>query len=331
MPPRKKLEGTDVIEKLLNNGQLMRGDDERLVIHRIPTGLPDLDRILNGGIPRHRITIFVGQYSSGKSFLVQMFLKHCLEQGLQVAYIDTEQTYDPEWWAQIGLPLDKVLVSQPTIGEDGVDIAVALARAGVDVIAIDSLAALVPHEEFETTEQTAEGKEGTGSRKKFIGLQARLISKLMRLLLAVKHNSAIVCVNQLRDAIGGPTPFEVMPGGMAQGFLMSLLIRTQRTGWIEENGKRVGFNIRMVCRKSKVGTPFGECELPFLFRGEFDVLSLLIDRGIESGLIEQKGPYYVFKFGENSGESILGRNTVIAKLTEDKELQGHLQRALGEL
>src|SRR3990167_2385 len=319
MPPRKKLEGTEVIEKLLNNGQLMRGDDERLVIHRIPTGLPDLDRILNGGIPRHRITIFVGQYSSGMSFLVQMFLKHCLEQGLQVAYIDTEQTYDPEWWAQIGLPLDKVLVSQPTIGEDGVDIAVALARAGVDVIAIDSLAALVPHEEFETTEQSPEGKEGSGSRKKFIGLQARLVSKLMRLLLAVKHNSAIVCVNQLRDAIGGPTPFEVMPGGMAQGFLMSLLVRTQRTGWIEENGKRVGFNIRMVCRKSKVGTPFGECELPFLFRGEFDVLSLLIDRGIESGLIEQKGPYYVFKFGGNSGESILGRNTVITKLTEDKE------------
>src|SRR3990167_7097153 len=205
MPPRKKIAESDFLETMLSNGQLMRGDDERLAIRRIPTGLPDLDAIIGGGIPRHRISIFTGPYSSGKSFIVQIFMKHALERGLQVAYIDTEQTYDPVWWAQVGLPLDKLLVSQPTIGEDAINVAIGLVKANVDVVAIDSLAALVPQE---------------GAEKKFIALQARLISNLMRMLLSTKHNSAIVCTNQLRDAIGGPTPFDVMPGGAAQGFFI---------------------------------------------------------------------------------------------------------------
>lgn len=316
----KKTDTFATIDEMLENGQLMRGDDERLVIQRIPIGIPDLDEILNGGIPRHRITILVGNYSSGKSFLAQLLMKNAIEKGLQVAYIDTEQTYDPQWWAQVGLPLDKILVSQPIIGEDAVDTAIAVVKSGIDIVVIDSLAALVPHEE---TEEDA--------AKKFIGLQARLIGKLLRLLLSAKHNSAIVCTNQLRESIGGPVPFDVMPGGRAQGFFSSLILRTQRTGWIEDKGERIGFNMQIVCRKSKVGQPFKECTLPFLFRGKIDELSLLLDRGIEADVIKQKGSWYALHFGGLDGESIMGRNSLVTRLNDDPELQEQLRKVLGEL
>src|SRR3972149_442348 len=279
MPRKKNAVEPATLDEMLNDGRLMRGDDQRLIVQRIPIGIADLDEILNGGIPRHRITIITGPYSSGKSFVLQLLIKNAIEQGLQVAYIDTEQTYDPVWWGQVGLPLDKLLVSQPVIGEEAVDIAVALVKANVDVVAIDSLAALVPHEE---TEEEAE--------KKFIGLQARLIGKMLRLLLSAKHNSAVVCTNQLRESIGGPIPTDVMPGGRAQGFFASLILRTQREGWIESNGKREGFDMKIICRKSKVGQPFKECVLPFLFRGKIDEISLNLDRAIENGLIKQRGP-----------------------------------------
>lgn len=308
------------VDDMLKDGRLMRGDDERLVVQRIPVGVPDLDEILNGGIPRHRVTIITGPYSSGKSFLLQLLMKNSIDNGLQVAYIDTEQTYDPEWWAQVGLPLDKLIISQPVIGEDAVDIAVALVKAGVDIVAIDSLAALVPHEE---TEENAE--------KKFIALQARLIGKMLRLLLSTKHNSAIVCTNQLRDSIGGPFPVDVMPGGQAQGFFASLILRTIRDDWIKEAGKNIGFNMKIICRKSKVGQPFKECRLPFLYRGIIDKISLLIDRGIEADLIKQRGPYYYLYFGGLEGESLMGRNSVVTKLSEEPPLQEFLRKALGEI
>lgn len=315
--PKKKSD-TATIDEMLENGQLMKGDDERLVVQRIPIGIDDLDEILNGGIPRHRITIITGPYSSGKSFLTQLMMKNAIEKGLKVAYIDTEQTYDPDWWAQVGLPLQELLVSQPIIGEDAVDIAIALVKSGIDILVIDSLAALVPHEE--TEEEAA---------KKFIGLQARLIGKLMRLLLSAKHNSAIVCTNQLRDSIGGPYPTDVMPGGQALGFFSSLILRTQRSDWIEEKGERKGFQMKVICRKSKVGQPFKECVLPFLFRGKIDEISMILDRAIEADIIKQKGPYYYLHFGGLDGEGVMGRNNLVTRLNEDLELQEHLRKAVG--
>src|SRR3990167_8925081 len=105
------------IDEMLSNGKLMRGDDPRLVVQRIPFDIPDLDGILNGGIPRHRISIVTGQYSSGKSLIIQLFMKNALKQGLQVAYIDTEQTYDPVWWGQVGLPICLLVVGRLISGD----------------------------------------------------------------------------------------------------------------------------------------------------------------------------------------------------------------------
>lgn len=318
MPPKKKKSKKPTLDSLMEEGLILKGDDESLSVQRIPIGIPELDEILNGGIPRRRITIITGPYSSGKSFLTQLLMKNALENGLSVAYIDTEQTYDPEWWGQVGLPLDELLVSQPPIGEKAIDIAVALTEAEIDIIVIDSLAALIPHEEAE---------EEAG--KRFIGLQARLIGRMFRMLLSAKHNSAIVCTNQLRDSIGGPFPTDTMPGGQAIGFFSSLILRTQRIDWIEEKEIRIGFQMRVVCRKSKVGQPFKECVLPFLFRGKIDELSMLLDRALEQDLITQKGPYYYIHFGEYNGENVMGRNTLLTKIGEDENMQKHLAAALG--
>ncbi len=318
MPPKKKTKKRKTLDELLDEGLIAKGDDPQFKVQRIPFGIPDLDAILNGGIPRRRITIITGPYSSGKSFVAQLLMKKGIEDGLEVAYIDTEQTYDPEWWNQVGLPLDKVFVAQPTIGEQAVDLTVALIEANTDIVVIDSLAALIPHEEAEE-----------GAEQKFIGLQARLIGKMMRMVLSTKHNSAIVCTNQLRDSIGGPFPTDVMPGGKAIGFFSSLILRTQRRDWIEENGKKIGFDMGVICRKSKVGRPLGECELPFLFRGKIDELSMLLDQAMEANLITQKGPHYYIHFGVHDGESMMGRNTLLTALSEDEEMMKHMAAALG--
>ncbi len=315
--PKAKRAKTAEIEKLLKDGDLMLGTDPSLVVQRISSGIPDLDAILNGGFPRKRITIVAGEFSTGKSLLVQLAFKEAIKNDLQVAYIDAEQSYDPEWWNQLGLPMDKVLVSQPATGEKAVDLAVGLASAGVDIIAIDSLAALVPMEEAEAA-----------AEKKFIALQARLINKLMKQLLTTKHNSVILCTNQLREQIGYG-PVDPMPGGRGQNFFTSLLLRTKREGWIEENKKRVGFNIRIVCRKNKVGKPFGECVLPFMFRGEIDMLSLLLDRAIEAGVITMKGPWFGGKVGTVEFKE-LGRNSMIDWLREHPKTMENLETVVGK-
>jgi len=302
------------LDEMLGKGLLMRGDDESLVIQRIPFGLPDLDEVVGGGIPRKRITILTGEYSAGKSFLVQLLIKSAMDKGLQAAYLDTERSYDPIWWHTVGLDTNKLLISQPATGEDATDVAVALAEAGLDVIAIDSLAGMVPRE---MAEESAD--------KKFIASQPRLMNRFFQKILACKNNAAIVCTNQLRSHLG-PGPMDTMPGGWGQLFYTHLMLRMFRESWIEEQGKRVGFNMKIICRKSKVGTPFREVILPFRFRGEIDSLSLLLDRALEAGLIRQTSAWYQLP---GSDEKVMGRNTVLSLLVGDAALCRNLEIALG--
>lgn len=313
MSPKKPKPLT--LEDLMEKGLVHKGSDERFIIHRIPFGLPELDEIVSGGLPRDRITILTGEYSSGKSFLIQLIMKNALEKDLQVAYIDTERTYDPAWWSQIGLDIDKVLVSQPPSGEDAVNVAETLAREGFDIVAMDSLAGLVPMAELEE-----------GAEKQFIAGQAKLVQRLLHKILAIHKGTAVICTNQLRSSIG-PGPIDHMPGGWAQKYFGHLLLRIFRESWIEEKGGvRVGFNMKVVCRKSKVGRGYRECLLPFRFRGEIDVLAMLVDRALEANIIEQKGPYYKIL----DGESIMGKNRVLELLGGDDALVHRLETALGD-
>jgi len=308
--PSKKPSLDDLVEK----GVIRKGSDERFIIRRIPFGIPDLDLVINGGVPRSRITILTGEYSCGKTFLIQLLMKHALEEELQVVYIDAERTYDPVWWEQIGIDTEKILIAQPTTGDEAVNIVDSLASGGVDVIAVDSLAALVP---AEVLERKAE--------EKLIGAHARLINNLMQKMLALNPSSALVCTNQLRSSLG-LGPMDTMPGGRGQMFFSSLILRVHREGWLEEKGKRVGFNMRVVVRKSKVGTPWKECTLPFRFRGDIDLLALLVERALEANIIKQTGPWYTVLDQEKK----LGRNTIMDDLRQDEELKKRVQVALGD-
>lgn len=309
--PRKKVL---TLDELLEEGLISKGSDEKFVIRRIPFGLPELDRAIGGGVPRNRITLVTGDYSSGKTFLEQLLVKSALDRGLQVAYVDTERSYDPIWWQQVGLDVDKILVAQPPHGEAAINVVVALAKQGMDVIGLDSLAGLVPEE------IVVEGAE-----QKFIASQARVVNRLFQKVIAVDHKAAVVCTNQLRSHLG-PGPIDTMPGGWGQLFYGHLILRVYREGWIEEKGEKVGFNMKVVCRKSKVGAPFRECSLPFYFRGEIDVLALLVDRAIEADLIDQAGVWYSIM----GGQKMMGRNTVIEALRQDEDLKSRIEAALGE-
>ncbi len=310
-PKRRKASSS--IEELLSQGLLHKGSDERFVIHRIPFGVPELDEIVSGGLPRNRITIMTGEYSSGKSFLIQLIMKKVLEDDLQVAYIDTERTFDPVWWAQVGLDIDKVWVAQPPSGEAAIDLTVQLAAEGFDVVALDSLAGLVSEEVMEES-----------AAKNFIASQAKLVTRLMHKLITTDHKAAIVCTNQLRSSIG-PGPIDLMPGGWAQKYFGHLLLRTFRESWIEENNQKVGFNMKVMVRKSKVGRGHRECILPFRFRGEIDVLSMLFDRALEAGLAEQHGPWYSILDSERK----MGRNKALEML-QDEAFRQRLETALGD-
>src|SRR3990167_5396849 len=218
---------------MLDSGLVTKGSDPKFVLHRIPFGLPDLDKIVNGGLPRKRVSIFTGEWSSGKSFLLQLLMKHAQEESLSVAYIDGEGGFDPDWWKQVGLDINNVWVSQPLSGEAGINAALELAESGFDVVAIDSIAGLVPEDMVEE-----------GAEKNFVALQARLVTRLMQKALTVPHNAAIVCTNQLRSHLG-PGPIDTMPGGWAQSFFSHVLLRIYRESWIEEKGAKVGFNMKI--------------------------------------------------------------------------------------
>jgi protein RecA len=258
--------------------------------------------------------------NSGKTFLLQLFMKTALDAGLQIVYIDTEQTFDPEWWAQVGLPLDGISVSQPTSGEAAVAVALAAVGAGVDIVAIDSLAALYPSKILE---------EDTD--KKFPGYRAQMINRLCEGFLAQKSRSVLLCTNQLRDSMmAGPAPALTMPGGRGLLHYTSIILRMNREGWITEKGRRVGFFMRIQCHKSKVGTPFGECVLPFRFRGEIDMLAMLIDRAVEHGIIEQNGPWFKVEIADAEPIKAQGKSGIIEELRERPELLERMRLMMGE-
>jgi len=326
MPPPRKLhpkkEANAAIAALEKAGHVVRGNDATLKITRVTTGVPELDSILTGGFPRRRISIIVGAYSAGKTFLLQLFMKAALSDGLQIVYVDTEQTFDPEWWEQVGLPLDGVSVSQPSSGEAAVRVALAAAGAGVDVVAIDSLAALYP---AKITEEDPE--------KKFPGYRAQMINRLCEGFLALKSPSVLLCTNQLRDTMmsgAGPGPSLSMAGGKGLLHYASIILRMHRAGWITERERRVGFNMEIQCHKSKVGTPFGECRLPFRFRGEIDVLAMLVERAVEHGYIVQAGPWFKIELADMEPVKVQGRNGIVEELREHPELANRLRLMMGE-
>jgi recombination protein RecA len=306
------------IEKQFGRGAIMRlGEKNNLEIEAIPTGSLALDIALGiGGVPRGRITELFGPESSGKSTLCQHIIAEAQKVGGLAAYIDVEHALDPSFARAIGVNVEELLVSQPDTGEQALEIAEALVRSNaVDVVVVDSVAALVPRAEIE-------GDMGDS----LPGLQARLMSQALRKLTGAisKSRTAVIFVNQLREKVGvvfgNP---EVTPGGRALKFYSSVRIDIRRIESLKQGQQVVGNRVRTRVVKNKVAPPFRQAEFDMLFTGKKMGISRegdILDLGVEYSVIKKLGAFYSY------GELRLGqgRENARAFLIENKELTAEL-------
>ena len=289
---RKKALGLAVsqIEKAFGKGAIMKmgGDGAKVKVDAIPTGAINLDAAIGvGGIPRGRVTEVYGPESSGKTTLCLHVVANAQKQGGTAAFIDAEHALDIDYAARLGVDVDKLLVSQPDTGEQALEICEILVRSGaVDVIVIDSVAALVPKAEIE-------GEMG----ESHMGLQARLMSQALRKLTGAiaRSHCSVVFINQLREKIGvmfgNP---ETTTGGKALKFYASLRLDIRRIGPVKEKEEVIGSHVRVKVVKNKVAPPFKQAEFDIMYAEGISHVSLLVDIGAESGIIEKSGAWYSY-------------------------------------
>lgn len=307
------------IEKRFGKGSIMKLGESAIIstVAVIPSGSLALDLALGvGGIPRGRITEIFGPESSGKTTLAQHIIAEAQKQGGTVAYIDAEHALDPSYAAKCGVNVNDLLISQPDTGEQALEIAEALIRShAIDVIVIDSVAALVPRVEIE-------GEMGDAH----VGLQARLMSQALRKLAAAigKSGTALVFINQLREKIGivfgNP---EVTPGGRALKFYCSVRIDLRRIETIKQGNEAIGSHVRAKVVKNKVAPPFRTAEFDIMFDHGISREGNLIDLGVEKELIKKAGAF--FSYGEirlgqgrESAKRYLVQNSALAQEIEER-------------
>ena len=277
----------DQIEKRFGKGSVMKLGEAAVVapVGAIPSGSLALDLALGvGGISRGRITEIFGPDASGKTTLGQHIIAEAQKLGGLAAYVDVEHALDPSYAGNCGVNIDDLLISQPDTGEQALEITEALVRSGaIDVIVIDSVAALVPRAEIE-------GEMGDAH----VGLQARLMSQALRKLAAAigRSGTAVIFINQLREKVGiifgNP---EVTPGGRALKFYSSVRIDLRRVDTIKEGNQITGSHIRAKVVKNKVGPPFRSAEFDIMFDHGISREGNLIDLGVELGLVKKAGAF----------------------------------------
>jgi recombination protein RecA len=291
------------IEKTLGKGSIMRmGQDSWVKVDFIPTGAVNLDAAIGvGGIPRGRITEIYGPESSGKTTLALHVAASAQRRGGVAAYIDAEHALDVEYAKKLGVEIENLLVSQPDTGEEGLEIAEILVRSGaVDVIVVDSVAALVPKAEIE-------GDMGEAH----MGLQARLMSQALRKLAGSINRSrtSVIFINQLREKIGvmfgNP---ETTTGGRALKFYASVRLDVRRIGPVKDREVIIGSRVRVKVVKNKVAPPFKQAEFDILFEEGISHTGLLVDLASEMGIIEKSGAWYSY------GKERIGQGRENAKL-----------------
>jgi recombination protein RecA len=304
------------IERQFGKGAIMRmGDSPPAEVAVVPTGALALDIALGiGGIPRGRIVEVFGPESSGKTTLLYHIIAEAQHRGGLCAFIDAEHSMDPTYAKRIGVDTDELLLSQPDHGEQALEIADLLVRsAALDVVAIDSVAALVPKAEIE-------GEMGDSH----VGLQARLMSQALRKLAGTLNRAGTICVftNQLREKIGVMfgSP-ETTPGGRALKFYASVRLDIRRIETLKEGAEAIGNRARVKVVKNKVAPPFRQAEFDIIYGEGISHEGNLIDLGVERGLVQKSGAY--FSFGEERlGQ---GRNAARAFLREHPDVAGSLE------
>ena len=307
------------IEKQFGKGAVMRlGQKEAMKVEAISTGSLSLDIALGiGGLPRGRIVEMFGHESSGKTTLAL----HCIAEGQKsggtVAFIDVEHALDPVYAANVGVDVESLLVSQPDTGEQALEITEALVRSGaIDVIVVDSVAALVPKAEIE-------GEMGDSH----VGLQARLMSQALRKLTGAisKSNCVAIFINQLREKVGVVfgSP-EITPGGRALKFYSSVRLEIKKVEVLKVNGEVVGSHTKVKVVKNKIAPPFREAEFDIMYGKGISKEGELIDLGVRAEVIQKSGAW--FSYGER--RLAQGRDKVKELLKNEPELAAEIQEKI---
>jgi recombination protein RecA len=310
------------IEKKYGKGSIMKlGDHPVTDIKVIPTGALTLDLALGvGGVPRGRIIEIYGPESSGKTTLALQIVSEAQKMGGVAAFIDAEHALDPVYAGRLGVDIDNLLVSQPDTGEQALEIAEALVRSGaVDVIVIDSVAALVPRAEIE-------GEMGDAQ----VGLQARLMSQALRKLAGAisKSQACVIFINQLREKIGvmfgNP---ETTPGGRALKFWASVRIDVRRIETLKSGTEDIGNRVRARVVKNKVAPPFKTAEFDIIFGKGISSEGAVLDLATEKGIVQKSGSWYAY------GDLRLGQGREQAKqfLADNPELLAELEAKVREV
>lgn len=312
----------DQIQKQFGRGSIMRfGQGPVVPVEVIPTGIMSLDRALGvGGVPKGRIIEIFGPESAGKTTVCLSIIAEAQKKGGTAAFIDAEHALDPEWAKKLGVKLDDLLVSQPDTGEQALEIAETLIRSGgVDLVVVDSVAALVPKSEIE-------GEMGESQ----MGVQARLMSQALRKLTGIvsKSKTTVIFTNQIRLKIGimfgNP---ETTPGGLALKFYCSIRMDVRKIETLKKNNQVYGAKIRIRVVKNKVAPPFKEAEAVITSAG-IDREESLIDAAILAGAITKSGSFFkigdkVLGQGKEEVKSIIAKNeklreSLIKQITNKK-------------
>src|SRR3989344_95755 len=310
------------IQEKYGDGAIMKlGDAPRVDVDVIPTGSISLDLALGvGGMPRGRIIEVYGQESSGKTTLALHLVSEVQKSGGVAAYVDAEHALDPEYAKKIGVKINDLLISQPDTGEQGLEIVETLVRSGgVDLIVVDSVAALTPRAEIEGEMD-----------QQHMGLQARMMSHALRKLTGIiaKTNTTVLFINQIRQKIGvmfgNP---ETKPGGLALNFYASVIVRIARSAQIQSGEKIVGNRHKAKVEKNKVAPPFRTAEFDILYNEGISRHADLVNTGVTLGVVAKAGAWY--NFGEQKlGQGIEGARLFLKENPKvEKEILGAVKKA----
>ncbi len=314
-------EALKMIEKQYGKGSVMKlGEHSFVDVDTISTGSLAIDYALGvGGLPRGRIIEIYGPESSGKTTLALQCIAECQKGGGKAAFIDAEHAIDPRYAKALGVDVDELILSQPDSGEQALEIAEVLIRSGaIDLIVVDSVAALVPQAELD-------GEMGDSN----IGLHARLMSKAMRKLAGAMNANGCttIFINQLREKVGimfgNP---ETTTGGRALKFYASIRLEVRKSEAIKNGQEVIGNKVNVKVAKNKVAPPFKTCQVEIYYGEGISHLSEVINLGVEMGIIEKSGSWYAYN-GEKIGQ---GTDAVRAYLTQNPEIDQKITAEIKE-
>lgn len=311
------------IEKQFGKGSIMKlGEDSKLNVESIPTGSLELDIALGiGGVPKGRVVEVFGPESSGKTTITLHIIAEAQKQGGAAAFIDAEHALDPVYAKHLGVDIENLIVSQPDTGEQALEIAEALVRSGaIDVIVVDSVAALVPKAEIE-------GEMGDAH----VGLQARLMSQALRKLAGAinKSKCVVVFINQLREKVGimfgNP---ETTPGGRALKFYASVRLDIRRIDSIKQGDEVLGNRTRVKVVKNKVAPPFKQAEFDIMYGEGISREGSILDAGVNNDIVQKSGSWFAYNDqklgqGRENAKAYLKENNDIALEIENKVRSKH--------